>query len=220
MKNLSAAAKDGQVSCCNRSQAFEPNAEALPGAGAGAQGGAVQRGRSCWMTVRLRGPGRLVGHGHDLLDELGLAHQGRKLRPDSHQQPCLIGRKRARLARLDDQHPLQHAAFYQGHTQEGVIGILTRLGKELEPWMGKRVAHHDGRHSLRHQAGQPLIQTHAHPADTFRLESDGGAEHEFAVSPLEKIDRANVRVEASLDEAHYVPEGLAGVVEPAYLLQC
>ena len=78
--------------------------------------------------------------------------------------------------------------------------------------MFEGVGDHDRGHLLGHQTGQPLVQSHAHPADAGGIEADSGAETEFLVGRFQDVNGADGCVEAVLDEADDVGERLLGVV--------
>src|SRR5206468_2816788 len=93
-----------------------------------------------------------------------------------------------------------------------MVEIFPRFGEELKPGMREGILDRDRPPLLSHQARQPLVKAHANPADAFGFEPHGGAEDKLATFGLKQIDRADVRMKASLNQLDDVRQRLAGAV--------
>src|SRR5262249_18981574 len=67
-------------------------------------------------------------------------------------------------------------------------------------------------HALRDQAGQSLVEPHAHPADARRLQTDRRSQHQLGPFRFEQVNGTDIGMKAALDQAHNVDQRLAAVV--------
>ncbi len=153
----------------------------------------------------------MSGDGH-LFQQQGVADEAGQLRRHRHQHTHLAGRELPRLARLHHQHAFQRAALDERHAQKRAVRVFARLREVLEARMLEGVGDRHRRHPLAHQAGQSFVQAHAHLADRLGLESNRGAQDQFAALRNEKVHRTDGGAKTPLDETDDVRQRLARVV--------
>ena len=143
------------------------------------------------QVLRKRGE-PLMHRRHELPDGARLADNRRQLRAGGRQQLDVLVGEGARLARLHDEHALQHAAIDHRHAHERAKRILAGIAEVLEPRMRDRIGHDHRLHLFGHQTGQAFGDPHPDLPDAFRPQPLGRGQHEVRAIGLEQIDRADV----------------------------
>ena len=156
-------------------------------------------------------------------DGARLVDNGRELRSGEGQPLDRFLSEFPRLDRLNDEHAEQHAGMEQGDAEKGPVRIFAGFAEVLEPGVQHRVGDSRGLLALGDEAGEPLAEAHAYPADALRAEADRGGEHQVRAVRFEQVDRADVGVEAPLDFVNDVGERLRRIslrrYQPADLIE-
>ena len=135
--------------------------------------------------------------------------QSRKLGGDG-QEEGFLGARELPVVGLPHREHAQHAAIlHDRYAKEGVVCLLSVLGKITKAWMLLRIRHAERLSRFENHADEPFAPPELDPADRFGVESVGRHQDATCARRLDEVDGAYVDGQGFFDPTHDNSEGTA-----------